>query len=313
MMRISVVIPLHNEEKNLPHLIEAIMQQSSLPAEIILVDAWSTDKTGQIIHAASESFPIIKPIAVKLKLNPGETRNLGFLYSTCEWVVFLDAEHYPSADWILNLTKCTSGFADIVFSNRRLTAQKTRFQVFDLLYEPIGFNESQAHFRNPKVSSTMMRREVFEKLGKFNNWRSGEDKEFLSRIIGTSLQTNNCTDATVYVQPASSLLELLIKQKTYAWHNSSRLLEGSHKRVLFYVGIDIVALILGLYIFPLYFSMFLFYSQRFMRLVPRMKKIRNLLNSDFHATLKNWFLAPFVSAISDYFVLTGVIFRRLGL
>jgi len=265
-MRISVVIPLHNEEKNLPHLIETITQQGFLPAEIILVDACSTDKTGQIIQTASESFPFIKPIAVNIKLNPGETRNIGFLNSTSEWVVFLDAGHYPSADWLLNLIKCTSGSTDIVFSNRRLTARNVRFQVFDLLYEPIGFNENQVHFRNPKVSSTMMRREVVEKLGKFNDWRSGEDKEFLSRIVGTSLQTKNCTDATVYVQPASSLLGLLIKQKTYAWHNSSRLLEGSHKRILFYVGVDIVSLTLGLYIFPLYFPIFLLYSQRFVRL-----------------------------------------------
>lgn len=312
-MRISVVIPLHNEEENLPHLIETITQQSFLPTEIVLVDACSTDKTRQIIHSASESFPLIKPIAVNIKFNPGETRNLGFLNSTCEWVVFLDAGHYPSTDWLLNLTRCASGSTDIVFSNRRLTAPKTRFQVFDLLYEPIGFNENQAHFRNPKVSSTMMRREVFEKIGEFKDWRSGEDKEFLSRIVGTSLQTKNCTGAIVYVQPATSLLELLIKQKTYAWHNSSRLLEGSHKRVLFYVGIDIVALILGLYIFPLYFFLFLLYSQRFMRLIPRMKSIKNLLKSDFHANLKNWVLAPFVSTISDYFVLAGVISRRLGL
>lgn len=311
-MRISVVIPLHNEEENLPHLIETITQQSLLPDEIILVDAWSTDKTGQIISNASKKFPFIRTITVDLKLNPGEARNLGFLNSTCEWVVFLDAGHYPNADWLLNLTKCTSDSMDIVFSNRRLTARKTRFQVFDLLYEPIGFNENQSHFRNPKVSSMMIRREVFEKIGKFKDWRSGEDKEFLLRIVGTSFQTKNCTDAIVYVQPATSLLELLIKQKTYAWHNSLRLLEGSHKRIIFYVGIDIVALILGLYIFSLYFSIFLFYSQRIMRLIPRIKRIRNLLNSDFRANLKNWVLAPFISTISDYFVLAGVISRRLG-
>src|SRR5450755_3169834 len=69
-MKISVVIPAHNEEGNLPVLLDQI--RSTLPNgfhEIIVVDDGSTDATLDVVKAASESDPRVKYI--------GLSRNFG--------------------------------------------------------------------------------------------------------------------------------------------------------------------------------------------------------------------------------------------
>ena len=181
-MDISIVVPLFNEEEILPQLLNALTSQTYPAREVILVDACSTDQTRQIILKAAVDFSSIKSIVSDHVLNPGETRNLGFENSAYDWVVFLDAGHFPNSEWLENMAECASTNVDIVFSNRRLVSKIWKFQVFDLLFEPLGEIVNQVHYRNPKVSSMMIRRDAFKKIGVFRNWRSGEDKEFLSRI-----------------------------------------------------------------------------------------------------------------------------------
>ena len=46
--KISVIIPARNEEKNLPHLLDSLFNQSVQPDEIIVVDDHSQDQTKHI-------------------------------------------------------------------------------------------------------------------------------------------------------------------------------------------------------------------------------------------------------------------------
>lgn len=61
---ISVVIPLRNEETNIPALIESLEQQTYPRSrfEIILVDDYSTDRTWEVIQALSPDSSNIRPI-----------------------------------------------------------------------------------------------------------------------------------------------------------------------------------------------------------------------------------------------------------
>lgn len=43
--KVSVIIPARNEEKNLPHLLESLKNQSYKPYEVIVIDDFSTDST----------------------------------------------------------------------------------------------------------------------------------------------------------------------------------------------------------------------------------------------------------------------------
>ena len=47
-INLSIIIPARNEEQNLPHLLESIIHSASRPAEVLVVDDGSTDKSAAV-------------------------------------------------------------------------------------------------------------------------------------------------------------------------------------------------------------------------------------------------------------------------
>jgi chlorobactene glucosyltransferase len=60
--RISVLIPARNEEKNLPRLLESLMNQSYQNIEILVYDDQSTDKTSGVVDSYRQLNPKIQYI-----------------------------------------------------------------------------------------------------------------------------------------------------------------------------------------------------------------------------------------------------------
>ncbi len=83
--RISVVIPTHNEEENLPHVLPYI---PSIVSEVILVDGHSEDDT---IAVAKRLLPDIQVINQEKK-GKGDALRLGFAACKGDIIVMLDAD-----------------------------------------------------------------------------------------------------------------------------------------------------------------------------------------------------------------------------
>lgn len=49
--KVSVIIPARNEEESLPHLLQSLATQTVMPYEVIVVDDFSSDKTGEIARS----------------------------------------------------------------------------------------------------------------------------------------------------------------------------------------------------------------------------------------------------------------------
>jgi glycosyltransferase involved in cell wall biosynthesis len=73
--RLIIISPVRNEEKYLPRAIESIASQTVTPAEYIIVDDGSTDRTPEIIEEASRKYPWIHSVRRKdrgeRKVGPG--------------------------------------------------------------------------------------------------------------------------------------------------------------------------------------------------------------------------------------------------
>ena len=63
-MRCYIVIPAHNEEAYLASTLDSLIEQTLLPAKIIVVNDHSTDTTGKIIDSYSERFEFITGIHI---------------------------------------------------------------------------------------------------------------------------------------------------------------------------------------------------------------------------------------------------------
>lgn len=81
---LSIVIPTKNEEEYLPKLLASLRKQTLQPHEIIVADAWSTDKTRQIAEAFGAS--------VVDGGMPGPGRNRGAVVANGDVLLFLDAD-----------------------------------------------------------------------------------------------------------------------------------------------------------------------------------------------------------------------------
>ncbi len=57
-----VISPVRDEEKHLPNTIESMAGQTIRPAEWVIVNDGSTDRTGQILDEAAKKYPWIRPI-----------------------------------------------------------------------------------------------------------------------------------------------------------------------------------------------------------------------------------------------------------
>ena len=66
-MKLSIIVPIYNVEKYLPHCIECIQNQTYKNLEIILVDDGSPDKSGKICDEYATKDNRIKVVHKKNK------------------------------------------------------------------------------------------------------------------------------------------------------------------------------------------------------------------------------------------------------
>ena len=87
-MNFSVIIPAYNASSTLRVALDSIALQSQQPAEVIVVDAGSTDETINV----AKTHPINPQVVNGGRLICGDARNLGVETANSQWVSFLDAD-----------------------------------------------------------------------------------------------------------------------------------------------------------------------------------------------------------------------------
>jgi glycosyltransferase involved in cell wall biosynthesis len=121
-LALSIVIPVFNEEKNLPDLYEEITQSCrglNLSCEIIFVDDGSWDLSFPVLRGIQKEDPKAK--IIRLRKNFGQTAALsaGFDYAKGEVIITLDADlQNDPKDFALLLEKIQEGY-DIVSGWRK--------------------------------------------------------------------------------------------------------------------------------------------------------------------------------------------------
>lgn len=119
-LSLSVVLPAHNEAKNLPYILQEALEVLStlgLDYEIIVVNDGSGDDTQLVVEGFVKKNPQIKLINHPKNLGYGAALTTGFKNSTKELVFFMDADRQFSITDITKLLPFTGEF-DIVAGYR---------------------------------------------------------------------------------------------------------------------------------------------------------------------------------------------------
>ena len=101
-MKVSVIVPVRDEEHSIRELLDSLLQQTRPPDEIVITDGGSVDATPQIIEEYIQQGAPIRLIRTDGSL-PGRARNLSAAQASFNWLGFTDAGIRVAKDWLETL------------------------------------------------------------------------------------------------------------------------------------------------------------------------------------------------------------------
>ena len=123
MMRLTVVIPVYNEESTLAETVEGVLklQSPGLGLELVIVDDCSKDSSRAVSERLAAEHPEIKLCFHEKNRGKGAALRTGFLAATGDYVGIQDADmEYDPRDYLKMIRPLDEGRADVVLGSRYL-------------------------------------------------------------------------------------------------------------------------------------------------------------------------------------------------
>src|SRR5829696_1154663 len=129
--RISVLVPVYNEEKTVATVVERVLALGDLVKEIVIVDDGSTDGTARVLGDLSQREPRVR--FSRLERNQGKTAAIrrALTEATGEVVIVQDADmEYDPAEIPEVVGPILDGHADVVYGSRFMVRKASRVLYF---------------------------------------------------------------------------------------------------------------------------------------------------------------------------------------
>lgn len=191
---VSIIIPCRNEEKFIAKCLDSIIANDypKDKIEILIVDGMSEDETRDIVREYAQKYPFIKLLNNNKKITP-VALNFGINQANGEIIFTLSAHVIYEKDYISKCTKYLSEYgADDVGGIMKTVPENDTILGKAIIFALSNkFGVGNSYFRigskEPKFVDTVpfgcYRREVFEKIGLFNeNLVRNQDIEFNLRL-----------------------------------------------------------------------------------------------------------------------------------
>ena len=210
MKKISVVIPVYNEEKNILECLKAILNSdySFENYEIIVIDDASTDNTFNEVAAFKKKNgkPFIRIMKNKHNLGRMQSRTKGAKIARYENVFFVDSRVQIDAAALKNLAKTNEKtiMPEII--------QQKPANSFELFFQLLRNKIYTSKEENKKI--TKITKENFDKMGK-GTTAAYINKNLFLKAVGNIKNTSiHCSDDTI-------LLKEILKLTPYIKKNHS--------------------------------------------------------------------------------------------
>jgi|UniRef100_A0A7V6A2D9 glycosyltransferase involved in cell wall biosynthesis len=129
-MKLSIVIPVYNEENTLEEIFRRV-QAAPYDKEIIVVDDASMDKSRDILEQLSRQYDNLRVFFHEKNQGKGAALRTGFAQVTGDVVIIQDADlEYDPVDYPALLDPIERDLADVVYGSRLIGAQPHRVLYF---------------------------------------------------------------------------------------------------------------------------------------------------------------------------------------
>jgi glycosyltransferase involved in cell wall biosynthesis len=181
---LAIIIPTLNEQNYIGKLLDSIIEQSVLPLEIVVVDAYSLDKTILEIKKRQRSLPQLKFYQIP-KYSISRQRNFGARKTKASNLLFLDA------DTELKEKQTLQQYIDEVNQKKPDIAAVHNYPLSDYWKDKMYFMgmkilfDAAQHFYPVALTINLyVSRQTFDKNKGFNeSVRIGEDIELVQRVV----------------------------------------------------------------------------------------------------------------------------------
>jgi glycosyltransferase involved in cell wall biosynthesis len=166
---VSLVVPMRNEERSLPHLLDVALEALGRHAadwEVVLVDDASVDGTVAHAEARAAAEPRIRVLRHAANRGLGGALKSGFAAATKDWVLYSDCDLPWDLDETGRLFRAVElTGADVVSGYRHdRTGEGTLRTVYSFLYNGLVHLAFAFPIRDVNFSCKLIRRSLLEGL-----------------------------------------------------------------------------------------------------------------------------------------------------
>ena len=175
-MKISVIIPVFNREKELPRALDSLINQQYTDWEAIVVDDGSKDASFAIAQSYQKKDERIKVFTLPhAGLVP--TRNFAGEQVRGDWITFLDSDDCYEPDHLSYYSNLIERNPDVslIKAGARVIGDDTVADKYDLT--------KQVRVKDIVITGMIfVKKEAYEAVGGFNDLPYGEDSDLFERI-----------------------------------------------------------------------------------------------------------------------------------
>ena len=234
--KVSVVIPVYNEEVIISRTISAILKSDYPLTEILIIDDGSTDQTAAIVKKIYYYHPKVKVIQTE---NGGKASalNIGFQNAVGDIVITIDADTVFTPQTIAQLVK---NFSDprvaAVTGNCKIGNIKKPLTVWQHIeYVTVQNLEKRAFEEMDCItvvsgSNSAWRKSVVKQLDYYHHDTLAEDSELTIRILGANYKVIYDDEAVSYEECPETFKDF-IKQR-YRWSYGVLQTAWKHKKLI---------------------------------------------------------------------------------
>ena len=252
-MKVSVVVPVRDEEASIRELLDSLLAQTRPPDEIVITDGGSTDATPQIIDDYIRRGAPVRLIRAGAAL-PGRGRNLGAAQASFEWLAFTDAGIRLANNWLEALVgkAGTNDSIDVVYGSWEPVIDSFFKQCAAIAYVPPPALHDGELVRPRSIASALLRREAWRAVNGFpEDLRSAEDLVFMDRLEHAGYTIAFAPRAQVHWDLRPTLWSTFKRFLVYSRNNiRAGLFRQWQATILFRYGVLLVLLIAALIVEP---------------------------------------------------------------
>jgi succinoglycan biosynthesis protein ExoA len=227
---LSIVMPVRNEAKTLPALLESLVQQDYPKDrfEILVADGRSDDGTAEQVREYARSSPVAITLVDNPGIRSGPGRNAGVRAAHGDYIIFIDGHcHLPSLTLLRDTVRVfRESQAECLCRPQPLSAPSSspmgvvianvRASALGHGRDSLIYDMSYSGFVDPASSGASYRKEVFSRIGLYDeSFDACEDVEFNTRVRKAGMKAYTDPALAVFYEPRSTVTALFRQMKRY--------------------------------------------------------------------------------------------------